>query len=108
MTVRRGEVYLTALPNQAKSRPVIVLTADWLSVYALDVTVVPVTSVARARFPTRVELPAGEGGLKVRSWAKCDQVTTIAKDLLTGRSFGRVGAETMQAIEDAVRMALGL
>jgi mRNA-degrading endonuclease toxin of MazEF toxin-antitoxin module len=37
---------LVALPNQAKARPAIILTEDWLSQYALDVSVVPVTSVA--------------------------------------------------------------
>ena len=44
-----------------------------------DVSVVPLTSVPRANFPARVELPAGVGGLKTASWAKCDQVTTLPK-----------------------------
>jgi mRNA-degrading endonuclease toxin of MazEF toxin-antitoxin module len=46
MPIRRGEIYLVALPNQAKARSAIILTEDWLSQYALDVSVVPVTSVA--------------------------------------------------------------
>jgi mRNA interferase MazF len=108
VTVKRGEVYLTALPNQAKPRPAIILTVDWLGAYALDVTVIPVTSVARVNFPVRVGLSAGEGGLKTKSWAKCDQVTTIPKDLLMGRPFGRVSTDRMGAIEDGVRLALGL
>jgi mRNA interferase MazF len=106
--VSRGEVYLAAIPNQTKPRPAIVLTPDWLSRYALDIAVIPVTSVARASFPTRVELPAGEGGLKTKSWAKCDQVTTIPKDLLLGKAFGRLTAGKMRAIEDAVRLGLGI
>lgn len=43
-----------------------------------------------------------------RSWAKCDQVTTIPKNLLTGKPFGRVTAAKMRAIEEATRLALGL
>ncbi|MEK7405134.1 MAG: type II toxin-antitoxin system PemK/MazF family toxin [Acidobacteriota bacterium] len=108
MPVSRGEVYLAAIPGQTKPRPAVVLTADWLSRYALDVTVVPLTSVARGGFPTRVELAAGEGGLQVRSYAKCDQVTTIPKALLAGRPFGRLPAARMKGIEDAVRLSLGI
>ncbi len=108
MTVKRGEIYLAALPGQVKPRPAVILTADWLSQYALDVSVIPLTSMARSNFPTRVELPAGEGGLKTASWAKCDQVTTLPKALLAPRAFGRVGLRKLAEIEEAVRVALGL
>ena len=108
MTVNRGEVYLVGLPGQVKTRPAVILSADWLSQYALDVTVVPLTTVSRGNFFTRVELPAGDGGLKMSSWAKCDQVTTVPKDLLAAIAFGRVGPRKMAEIEEAVRLALGL
>jgi mRNA interferase MazF len=108
LTVKRGEIYLAALPGQVKPRPAVILTADWLSQYALDVSVIPLTSMARSNFPTRVELPAGEGGLKTASWAKCDQVTTLPKALLAPRAFGRVGLRKLAEIEEAVRVALGL
>ena len=108
MTVKCGEIYLATLPGQVKPRPAVILTADWLSQYALDVSVVPLTSVPRANFPTRVELPVGEGGLKTASWAKCDQVTTLPKALLAPRAFGRVGLRKLAEIEGAVRLALGL
>ncbi|MFB0536013.1 MAG: type II toxin-antitoxin system PemK/MazF family toxin [Anaerolineae bacterium] len=105
---RRGEVWLAAMPDESKRRPCVVLSADWLNRYALDVMVVPVTSVARGNFPTRVELPAGEGGLRVASWAKCDQVTTVSKKRLTGEPFGHLSQAKMQEIADAVRLALDL
>lgn len=108
MTISRSDIVLAAMPNQNKPRPAVILTADWLSRYALDVSVVPVTTVARANFPTRVDLPAGEGGLKKPSWAKCDQVTTIPKTLILGPPFGRVSVAKMGAIEEAVRLALRL
>ncbi|MBI1747658.1 MAG: type II toxin-antitoxin system PemK/MazF family toxin [Acidobacteria bacterium] len=96
------------LPHQGKSRPAIILTADWLSQYARDVTVIPVTSIAHMNFPTRVELQAGEGGLQTRSWAKCDQVTTIPVSLLRNPAFGRLDAAKKKLTEEAVRLALGL
>lgn len=108
MNVERGEIRLITLPDQAKPRPAVVLTADWLSEYALDITVAPLTSVARANFPTRVEIPPGEGGLRKKSWAKCDQVTTVAKASLAGKAFGRLSTDRMREIEAAVRLALNL
>ena len=108
MTAKRGEVFLVAIPGQSKPRPAVILAADWLGQYALDISVVPITSVPRANFPTRVELPVGEGGLKKTSWAKCDQVTTVPRDLLMSPAFGRVSTDKMEAIEQAVRSALGL
>ena len=108
MTAKRGEVFLIAIPGQSKPRPAVILTADWLGQYALDISVVLITSVPRANFPTRVELPVGEGGLKKTSWAKCDQVTTLPKALLMSPAFGSVGTDKMEAIEQAVRSALGL
>ncbi len=105
---RRGEVRLVAVPDETKRRPCVVLSANWLNQHALDVTVVPITSVMHGSFPTRVSLAAGEGGLHVNSWAKCDQVTTVNKARLVGGSFGRLSHARMQEIADAVRMALDL
>ena len=105
---RRGEIRLVAVPDDSKRRPCVVLSADWLNQHALDVTVVPVTSVRRASFPTRVTLVAGEGGLHVDSWAKCDQVTTVNKSRLVGGPFGRLSPARMLDISNAVRMALDL
>ena len=103
---RRGEIWLVAVPDEAKQRPCLILSADWLNQYALDITVVPITSVARGNFPTRVPLPAGEGGLRMDSWAKCDQVTTVNKTRLVDSPFGRLSAQRMREIADAVRIAL--
>ena len=108
MIVKRGEIYLVGIPGQTKPRPAIVLTANWLSQYALDVSVIPLTSVAKRNFPTRVALPAGESGLNRASWAKCDQVTTVPKSLLVGKAFGKISPDKMTAIEEAVRLSLAL
>jgi len=108
VTVRRGEVYLVSLPGQTKPRPAVVLTADWLSDYALDVTVAPITSVARSNFPTRIEVRAGQAGLRVRSWIKCDQVTTMPKALLGPRPFGKLSPDVLLQVDRAVRLALDM
>jgi mRNA interferase MazF len=103
---RRGEIWLVTVPDEAKRRPCVILSADWLNQYALDVTVVPITSVARGDFATRVPIAAGEGGLRVDSWAKCDQVTTVNKARLSDLAFGRLPAQRMRQIAEAIRLAL--
>jgi mRNA-degrading endonuclease toxin of MazEF toxin-antitoxin module len=42
----------------------------------------------------------------MRSWAKCDQVTTVPKTLFSERPIGRLGPERIKQIEEAVRLAL--
>ena len=47
-----------------------VISADALNRYALDVCVVPITTAKHKRFSLRVPVRAGEGGLPSDSWAK--------------------------------------
>ena len=102
---RRGEVYLVRLD---KKRPALVISADALNRYALDVCVVPMTTVPRAKFSLRVQVKPGEAGLSRDSWAKCDQVTTLGKDLLLYPPLGRLTDETLRAIEGSIKLALQL
>lgn len=105
---RHGDLWLVTVPGETKQRPCVILSANWLNQYALDVSIVPITSVARSNFPTRVRIPAGEGGLRADSWAKCDQVTTVIGSALSGSPLGALPAERMRCIAEAVRLALDL
>jgi mRNA interferase MazF len=81
---RRGEIYLVKLPghpSDTKNRPALVVSLDVRNRLANDVIVVPLSTNLRPA-PTHVELPAGEGGLKETSMAKCEQVTTLDKTFL--------------------------
>jgi mRNA interferase MazF len=100
---RRGEVYLARLDKQ---RPALVISADALNHYALEVCVIPMTTVARPKFSLRVPVKPGEAGLSRDSWAKCDQVTTLGKDLLLYPPLGRLTDETLKAVEQAIKLAL--
>jgi mRNA interferase MazF len=102
---RRGEVYLVHLD---KDRPALVISADALNRHALDVCVVPITSVKHPRFSLRVPLNPPEGGLSRPSWAKCDQVTTLEKTVFVYPPLGRLRDETLTAIEQAIKLALQL
>jgi mRNA interferase MazF len=101
----RGEVYLVRLD---KDRPALVISSDALNRHALDVCVVPITSVHHGRFALRVAIRAGEGGLNRDSWAKCDQVTTLDKQDVVYPPLGRLPSATLAQIEKGIRLALDL
>jgi mRNA interferase MazF len=101
---KRGELYLAKLD---KLRPILILSVDSLNKYSLDVCVVPITKVKHAEFLLRVPLQAGEGGLKMDSWAKCDQVTTLEQGLLQHPALGVLPAEKFNLVQERVRIALG-
>ena len=102
---RRGEVYWLRLD---KDRPALIISSDALNRHALDVCIVPITSVHHGRFALRVALRKGEGGLARDSWAKCDQVTTLDKQIVVYPPLGRLSAATLGDIEEGVRLALDL
>lgn len=102
---RRSEVYLAKLD---KLRPVIVLSVDALNKSALDVCIVPVTTKEHAKFSVRIPLAAGDGGLKYRCWAKCDQVTTLEKNLLQNFAIGVLSEEKFNLVQEQVKVCLGL
>jgi mRNA interferase MazF len=91
-----------------KDRPALVISSDALNRHALDVCVVPITSVEHRRFSLRILIRRGEGGLDRASWAKCDQVTTLEKSLVRYPPLGRLSDATLSQIEDAIRTALEL
>lgn len=91
-----------------KDRPALVISADALNRYALDVCVVPITSIEHRKFSLRVPLRAGEGGLDRASWAKCDQLTTLEKGLVRYPPLARLSDATLSRIEDAIKTALNL
>ena len=102
---RRGEIYWIKVD---KRRPAMVISADALNRYALDVCVVPITTAKHKRFSLRVPVRAGEGGLPSDSWAKCDRVTTVERTALLYPPLGRLSSSTLERIEQAVKLALQL
>jgi mRNA interferase MazF len=102
---RRGEVCLVRLD---KDRPVLVISSDALNRHALDVCVVPLTSIEHRRFSLRVPLRTGEAGLDRPSWAKCDQVTTLEKGRVRYPPLGHLSEANLSRIENAIKIALEL
>jgi len=70
--------------------------------------VVPTTTRARARaIPSHVTVDPPEGGLRARSYVKCEDMRSISTERLLER-WGWLTAGTMAQIEDRLRILLEL
>jgi mRNA interferase MazF len=71
--------------------------------------IVPITGAEHISrpFPLHVRIPAGEGGLTKESIALCDQIRVIDKVRIV-RSMGNVSRFTMEKLDAALKISLGL
>jgi len=102
---KRGEVCLISLDEE---RPAIVISSDALNRHSLHISVVPVSTAEHRVFSLRPRLRAGSGGLDRESWAKCDQVTTVAKSRAVYPPLGVLETADLARIELAIKQALEL
>jgi mRNA interferase MazF len=115
--MRRGDVYLvdfepTVGSEANKVRPAVIVSNDAANRTAERnergvLTVVPVTSNTLRVFPFQILISAGEGGLDVDSKAQAEQVRSVDYRRLSGR-LGRLTAETMRKLDQALRTHLGV
>ena len=108
----RGEVWDLDLDpitgrEQAGCRPALVLSVDLFNVGPAElVVVVPITRTQRkVRWHVPVRPP--EGGLAAESFIQCENVRSVSKRRLKHRR-GRMSTETLEQVEDRVRILLGL
>jgi len=108
----RGEIWLTDLNpvkghEQAGKRPCLIISVDLFNRGASGLVVVlPITSKDKG-IPFHVELNPPEGGLKISSFIKCEDVRSISVERLEKR-WGAVSLETLAAVEDRLRILMGL
>lgn len=108
----RGEIWLADLSptrghEQAGRWPVLVVSEDLFNSGPAGLAIVlPITSTLRD-VPTHVRVAPPEGGVKGTSAVLCEAVRSISGERLIAR-WGRVGPETMAAIEDRLRILLRL
>ena len=70
-------------------------------------TIVPITSNTERIFPFQALLPASETGVRQDSKAQAEQVRSIAIQRV-GAALGRVPADVMTKLDDALRIHLQL
>lgn len=109
----RGDVWVVDLDptrghEQAKMRPCVVVSDDRFNRSASGlVVIVPLTSVDRA-IPWHVRVTRADGGVRQESWAMVDQLRTVSRERLAGDPWGRVSSTVIAAIEERLRLLLGL
>ncbi len=108
----RGEIWTVNLDptlghEQTGTRPALVLSVDRFNHGPAGLVVVlPLTSKAKG-IPFHVQVSPPEAGLKKPSFVKCEDVRSLSKERFSRRR-GRASTQTMAAIEDRVRILLGL
>ncbi|HYL99394.1 MAG TPA: type II toxin-antitoxin system PemK/MazF family toxin [Blastocatellia bacterium] len=112
MQASRGEVWMIDLSptqghEQAGKRPALVVSIDQLNHGPAQLAIVlPITSRSRG-IPTHVQIDPPDGGLKKQSFALFEAVRSISTDRLAKR-IGAVSPAIMRAVEDRLRILLGL
>lgn len=108
----RGEVWFVALNptrghEQAGIRPGLVVSVDLFNQGPAGLVVIlPLTTVANW-IPLQVEVDPPEGGVKGKSFNTCEDVRSVAKERLS-RRLGTVSELTLAAVDDRLRILLGL
>ena len=110
--ITRGEIWLADLNpsrghEQAGKRPCLIISVDLFNQGAAGLVVVlPITSKEKG-IPFHVEIDPNDGGLKVKSFIKCEDVRSISVERLD-RCWGTVSPEILVAVEDRLRILMGL
>jgi mRNA interferase MazF len=111
--VRRGEVWLADLGpprgrEQSGERPVLIVSTDPINRSPADLVVAVPFTTRRRGIPTHIEVRPPDGGLRDLSYAICEQVRSLSVERLGPRPFGSVPVAVLRAVEDRLRLLLGL
>jgi mRNA interferase MazF len=109
---RRGEIWTVDLEpvvgsEQGKARPALIIQNDIGNLYSPVLIVAAITSGENARYDVQVEVEAPEGGLHHNSIVLLNQIRTIDTRRV-GRYWGRLSTQTMQQVDEAIKISLGL
>jgi mRNA interferase MazF len=106
--MKRGEVWWVNFDPSGggeirKRRPAVIVSNDASNRHMNRVQIVPLTSRVDRLYPSEAFVTLRG----TRSKAMADQVTTASKNRLLRRA-GALSASDLQALEDAIRVQLGL
>lgn len=108
----RGEVWFADFGDpigheQEWRRPCLIVSVDGLNHGPAGLAIVlPITSIEKG-IPYHVEVNPPEGGLKARSFIKCEDVRSISTDRLI-KQFGTVTPAILSEVSYRLRVLLNL
>jgi mRNA interferase MazF len=108
----RGEVWDVDLDptlghEQGGRRPALVVSVDQFNQGLSGLVIVVPISSKDKRVRSHVTIEPGEGGLKVKSFAKCETIRSISTERLARRR-GAVSDDTLDQVADRLRLLLDL
>ncbi len=109
----RGEVWLvdfspTRGHEQAGRRPALVISVDRFNRGLSGlVMVVPMTTRQRG-IPTHVAIEPPDGGVRLQSFVKCEDLRSVSVERLIEGAWGSVSTSVLTAVEERLRLLLGL
>jgi mRNA interferase MazF len=108
----RAEVWLVDLDptrghEQAGRRPAAVISADRFNHGPAGLVVILPMTTTNLGIPLNVEILPPEGGVRQRSFVKCEDVRSVAGERLVQR-WGTLSNATMATIADRLRVLLEL
>ncbi|MBI3784573.1 MAG: type II toxin-antitoxin system PemK/MazF family toxin [Deltaproteobacteria bacterium] len=110
---RRGNVYIVDFDpvvgsEIAKTRPAVVIQNDISNRYSAVTIVAAISSrITNPPYPNEVLIRPPEGGLKVDSSVRLNQIRTVDKQRLR-KHVGKMSPATMRRVDQAIRNSLGL
>jgi mRNA interferase MazF len=110
--IQRGDIFSVDFEpvrgsEQGKVRPALIIQNDIGNRYSPTIIVAAITTGNYRRFAVNVEVKAPEGGLANDSIILLNQIRTIDRTRL-GRHWGRVSSQTMNQVNEAIKISLGL
>ena len=112
--MQRGEIWWSSLPTPDGSspgfrRPILVIQSNEFNRSRINTVVAAVitSNLALAVAPGNVRIPARSSGLKKASVVNVSQVITVDKLFLTER-VGKLNTQQLSAVEDGLRLVLGV
>ncbi len=108
----RGEIWLVNLNpirghEQAGIQPGLVVSVDLFNHGPAGLVVLLPLTTQDKGIPFHLEVNPPEGGLSAKSFIKCEDIRSVAKERLS-RQLGAVSSTTMVAVEDRMRILLEL
>jgi mRNA interferase MazF len=93
--------------EQAGVRPAVVISADTFNLGPARLVVVVPMTTTRRNVPLHVPVDPSEGGLRQRSYAKCEDIRSVTQERLIER-WGTLAPRTVATIADRLRILLSL
>ena len=106
VSIKRGDIFLVSFDPTLgaeiqKTRPALVVSNDINNVHSPIISISPITSNVTRVYSFEVEIPAGMGGLKIRSKIMVHQTRAVDKIRLIKR-LGQLTPSIMAEVDQAL------